>query len=85
MEEREGRVAVVSPQLLFKLNNAWAATPQCRFGQLIESVENIAWEMLERDQQRNFSTRLLYLPDHYFEAALDQWISIPFQRKVVGS
>lgn len=75
----------MSASILAKLNQAWTLTPQLRFGQLIESVENIAWDLLHQIEQRDYSARLMYLPDHYFEAALDQWISIPFQRKVATS
>lgn len=73
----------MNAQLITKLQQAWTATPHLRFGQLIESVENIAWAELQ--QQRDFSARLMYLPDHLFEAALDQWIALPFRRQAVTS
>ncbi len=75
----------MSAALLTKLQQTWAATPQLRFGQLIESVENIAWAELERVHQRECSARLLHLPDQFFEAALDQWIAMPFRRQAVTS
>lgn len=75
----------MSTSLLNKLQQAWTITPHLRFGQLIESVENIAWADFERDQQRECSARLLYLPDRYFEGGLDQWIALPFRRQAVTS
>lgn len=71
----------MSHELIVKLEKAWALAPALRFGQLIESIENIAWPLYEQDQGRTCSARLMNLPDVYFEAALNQWIAIPFLRK----
>ena len=70
-----------SPSLLRKLADAWSATPALTFGQLVESVENVTWDMVP---ERYSSARLAALPDHVFETALDQWIGMPAVRKVVG-
>lgn len=71
-----------STQILIKLKQAWTLTPELTFGQLVESVENIAWDMFQKISQREFSMRLLHLPDNFFEAALDQWINDPLKRKI---
>ncbi len=68
----------MSPTLLPKLAAASAATPSLTFGQLTESVENLAWDMVGT---RHFSQRLMHLPDHVIEAALDQWTHVPAARR----
>lgn len=72
----------MSPTLLTRLAAASAATPSLTFGQLIESVENLAWDMVA---QRHVSMCLMHLSDHLFEAALDQWTHIPAARKPLYS
>lgn len=67
--------------LLGRLAQAWSATPNLTFGQLVESVENVAWDMVA---VRHTSARLAALPDHVFEAALDKWIDLPVVRKPVN-
>lgn len=71
----------MSPTLLSKLAAAAAATPNLSFGRLIESVENVVWDMIP---QRSVSERLMHIPDEVFEHALDLWARIPAARKVVG-
>ena len=71
----------MNPTLLARLSTAWAVTPNLTFGQLVESVENVAWDLVP---QRYCSTRLANLPDHLFEAALNQWINLPVVRKAVA-
>lgn len=66
--------------LLSRLERAWAVTPTLTFGQLIESVENGAWDMVDR---RWTSARMLHMPDDLFSAALDRWVNVPVLRKAV--
>ncbi len=70
--------AAEQSQLLAKLAAAWTASPILTLGQLIESVENNAWDMIP---QRHFSMRLMHLPDHVLAVALDQWVNVPPARK----
>jgi hypothetical protein len=52
-----------------KLTQLWAANPGARLGQLLELVENTAWDLCT---QRVCAPRLMHLPDELFEAALDR-------------
>ncbi len=75
---------VMSHSLLTKLTSAWSLTPALHFGQLVESVENVGWDLLERaQQQRAYAPRLAQMGDTIFEAALDAWIAMPEMRKAV--
>ncbi len=65
-------------QFLAKLAAAWAVSPTLTLGQLIESVENVAWDLVGN---RHVSMRLMHLPDHVLGAALDQWTNAPAARK----
>ncbi len=67
--------------LLSKLAAAWDNAPGARLGQLLESVENVGWELC---QQRVCAPRLLWMGDDLFEAALDKWNGTPECREVVG-
>ncbi len=55
-------------RILSKLETLWDRQPAQHFGQLVEEVENVAWEQLI---QRDFSPRLSNMGDDLFEAALD--------------
>ena len=73
-------------RILAKLAAAWELAPAARLGQLIESVENGGWDIIEQQQrQRVHSPRLLWMDDSLFEAALDRWIGVPVLRKVVAA
>lgn len=67
----------MSQSILAKLAAGWAKSPNLRFGQFLESVENLAWDL---GGQRDYSTRLMNLPDALLETALDQWITSPAAR-----
>lgn len=69
-------------RILDKLAKAWENAPTARLGQLLESVENIGWDMVN---PRVHSPRLLWMGDDIMEAALDQWNGVPLLRKVVGT
>ncbi len=64
-------------RLLVKIRAAWTVSPGLSFGYFLESVENLAWDMVN---ERFYSTRLMNLPDNILEAALDQWVSSPAVR-----
>lgn len=68
--------------VLTKLTRAWEHCPEARFGQLLESIENVAWDIAP---QRAYAPRLLWLTDALFEAALDEWNRNPARRVVVAS
>lgn len=51
-----------------KLTTLWSRQPELRLGQLLEQVENTAWDLIP---QRFTSARLGELPDETLEAALD--------------
>lgn len=68
----------MSASLLAKLHAASSATPNLSFGQLVEAVEDIAWDLCP---QRAHSPRMMHMPDHLFEAALMQWVNVPLLRK----
>lgn len=68
--------------LLSKLAAAWDNVPTARLGQLLESVENVAWDICP---QRVCAPRLLWLGDDLFETALDRWNAVPMVRKVVAA
>lgn len=72
----------MSISLLNRLAAAWTLTPTMRFGQLVESVENLGWDLLP---QRVSSPRMCWMSDDLFEAALNRWISEPESRKVVAT
>lgn len=57
-----------------KLETLWLANPTLRFGQLVESVEDTAWDLIP---QRVCSPRLMWLGDDAFEAALDRRLPKP--------
>lgn len=56
-----------------KLSTLWGANPNVTLGALIEVVENVAWDGAYA--QREFSARLMNLPDEWFEQALDHVIA----------
>ena len=53
------------PIILSKLNQAWQAAPDLRFGQLVENIHFLSKERAD----------LFNVEDDKFEAALDKWIS----------
>ncbi len=55
-----------------KLCTLWAANPDVTLGALMEVVENVAWEQCP---YRDFSARLMNLPDEWLEKALDHVIA----------
>ncbi len=65
--------------ILEKLAAAWGNAPEARFGQLIEAVEDVGWDMCS---QRQCAPRLLWMPDALFEGALDKWNRISECRKL---
>jgi hypothetical protein len=67
-------------RILTKLAAAWDHAPNARLGQLLESVENVGWDI---SPQRVAAPRLLWMGNDLFEAALDQW-NADAGRKVVG-
>lgn len=67
--------------LLSKLAAAWDNAPSARLGQLLESIENVGWDMCT---QRVCAPRLLWMSDELFSAALDKWNADPVSRTVVG-
>ena len=59
-----------------KLEQAWAASPNMSFGQLIEAVESLAWDHYYRAMPvRYFSARLMNLDDATLEAGLNDWLA----------
>lgn len=56
------------PRMLAKLQTLWAANPDMRLGQLLETIEDTGWDMLS---QRACAPRLMWMGDDLFEAALD--------------
>ncbi len=68
--------------LLSKLAVAWEHIPNARLGQLIESVEEVGWDILP---QRHCSMRLCNMSDQLFEQAMDRWNGMGEVRKVVSS
>lgn len=69
-------------RILAKLALAWDNAPNARLGQLLESVENVGWDMVP---QRVAAPRLLWMGNDVFEAALDAWNADPAVRKVVAA
>lgn len=59
------------PRMLAKLTQLWEANPEMRLGQLLEQVEDVAWDQMEALQSRHVSRRLMNLPDHWFETGLN--------------
>jgi len=59
-------------RILSKFERAWDAQPDLSFGQLVENVENTAWDLVA---QRHCSARLANLPDQVLEMALDKTLS----------
>ncbi len=57
---------------LSRLTTAWSLTPHLTFGQFLESVENLSWDL---SGIRDYSARLTNLPDALLVTALDQWIA----------
>ena len=77
-------VSAAQRRFLTKLETAWTTSPTLRFGQLVESVENVGWDLFERGtQQRAYAPRLSQMGDDLFEAAMDCWNASPAARKVV--
>lgn len=70
----------MDPRILVELDKAAKLNPDISFGRLVESIESIAWDMIE---ERPYAPRLSNLPDYVMLAAIDQWVRIPFQRNVV--
>lgn len=60
------------PRMMAKLEELWSAHPELCLGQLLEQIEDVAWDQLEQFQQRHVSRRLMNLPDHWFETALNR-------------
>ncbi len=58
-------------RMVAKLEELWQANPDLRLGQLLERVEDTAWDGLEALQQRHVSRRLMHLPDHWLETAIN--------------
>lgn len=62
-------------RIVTKLGDLWAAQPNLALGQLVEKVEDQAWERYYvANPTRPFSARLMNLPDEAFEAALNEMI-----------
>jgi hypothetical protein len=57
------------PKICAMLQSLWVANPNLSFGQLIESVESLAWD--GPFPNRDFSARLMNLPDEWLEHALN--------------
>ncbi len=72
--------------ILGKLAVAWDYAPTARLGQLLESIENVGWELSDQRSfpNRTYAPRLLWMPDQLIEAALDRWNEDENARKVVG-
>lgn len=69
--------------LVNRLTAAWDASPDLRFGQLVESVENVGWDLVT---ERVCSPRLAWMGDDLFTAACNAWLGVPAgDRKVVAS
>jgi hypothetical protein len=66
-------------RLIERLAAAWAQSPELTFGQLVESVESLAWSAIP---ERHVSTRLLHMSNEEFGAACDQWAASPAVRKM---
>jgi hypothetical protein len=58
--------------VLDKLGRLWWHHPDKDLGQVLEEVENLAWELIPT---RYTSTRLGELPDKYLEQALDRLLA----------
>lgn len=56
------------PRVLSALERTWRANPHLRLGELLEHIENRAWDI---PQQRVHAPRLMWLSDELFEAALN--------------
>lgn len=67
--------------LLSKLATAWDLAPGARLGQLLESVENVGWDLCI---QRAYAPRLASMGDDLLGAALDEWCANPVRRVVVS-
>jgi len=57
------------PRITTKLAQLWAANPNLRLGQLLEQMENRAWDLCS---VRYCAPRLMELPDELLEMALDE-------------
>ncbi len=61
-------------RVMTKLERAWHAAPDMTLGQIIEQVEDIAWERYTALSQRSASARLMNLDDAALEWALNEWL-----------
>ena len=62
--------------MLAKLGDVWATRPDLSLGQLVEQIENTAWDFYyEKYPTRHFSMRLAHLSDADLEAALNKWVA----------
>lgn len=60
------------PRMMDKLTQLWEAHPELSLGQLLEQVEDAAWDQMEAVQNRHVSRRLMNLPDHWLETGINR-------------
>lgn len=70
----------MNERLLTKLGEAWKVSQHLSLGQLIESIDNLVWEMVPT---RHTSARMMHVSNELFEQALDQWIHMPAVRQQI--
>jgi hypothetical protein len=74
----------VSEVVLAEIAKIWRRNPQLSFGQLVEQIEDVAWDLYEVEmRKRYFSRRLMNLPDFFLLKALAQ-LNLPKQETPSG-